>query len=210
MSAQNLLLVEGPDDKHVLWALLAKHSSEVPVGAFEIEENKGSGGVSVVLKRFPIVLKARNVARLGILVDADTDLSARWTSLRARFLQSTGQHLPEQPDPHGTIISYGEGLRFGVWLMPDNQLPGILEHFVAYLIPDGDLLLPHTDDFLARLPEQRFAEHDRAKARIHAWLSIQKEPEKTMGQAISAKALDGARPEALRLISWLRRLFVDP
>lgn len=207
MSGKNLLLVEGPDDKHVLWALLAKHAGEVPDKSFEIKEKEGKDRL---LDEFPIQIKARNVPRLGVLLDADSDLSARWSSLQTRFKNSAGQQLPEQPDPQGTVVTYGEGLRFGVWLMPNNQLPGILEHFVAYLIPEGDVLLPHTDDFLSRLPERRFPAHDQAKARIHTWLSIQKEPEKTMGQAITAKALDGSRQEAVDLIRWLRRLFVEP
>jgi hypothetical protein len=93
--------------------------------------------------------------------------------------------------------------------MPNNNLPGILEHFVAYLVPEGDCLLPYTDNFLENLPERRFSEQDLAKARIHTWLSIQKDPEKTMGQAITAKVLDGSNKEALALLAWLQRLFVD-
>ncbi|MCU0658596.1 MAG: hypothetical protein MUF64_26065 [Polyangiaceae bacterium] len=207
MNSKNILLVEGPDDMHVLAALLNKHATEVPDGSFVIKKKDGK---DPLLAEFPLQIKARNVPRLGVLMDADSDLSARWLSLRTRFEANTNQKLPEQPEPSGTVVTYGEGLRFGVWLMPNNQLPGILEDFVAYLIPQGDVLLQHTDHFLSGLPERRFPDHDLAKARIHVWLSIQKEPEKTMGQAITAKALDGSRQEALALVGWLRRLFVDP
>lgn len=102
----------------------------------------------------------------------------------------------------------------GAWLMPDNELPGMLEDFIVSLRPADDVLLPHVDALLQGLPApdvcpRRFAEVHRAKARVRAFLAIQREPGKPLGQAISSHYLDGSSPQATAFVAWLRRLFLD-
>lgn len=40
------------------------------------------------------------------------------------------------------IATNADGLRLGIWIMPDNQSPGMMETFLAYLRPEtnGPLL----------------------------------------------------------------------
>ena len=68
------LLVEGPDDKHVLWALLAAHRIEQ---TFVVED---LGGVDRLLDNLRVRLVARSDERLGVIVDADERLPDRWRS----------------------------------------------------------------------------------------------------------------------------------
>lgn len=196
------LLVEGNDDLHVVKSLCMAY--DVPE-VFTIVDKKG---ISNLQETLPTELKASELEALGILVDADTDLAARWQSLRAT-LTGAGYSVPRQPVPKGTILRENERPTVGIWLMPDNQLPGLLENFVSELIPDHDKLWPHAQNSVTNLPEQRFPEVARAKANIHTWLAWQEEPGKPMGTAITARYLDPDSAHAQGFVNWLRALFVD-
>ena len=123
------LLVEGPDDKHVMWALLAAHHVEQ---TFVVED---LGGVERLLDNLRVRLVARSDERLGVIIDADARLEDRWRSLRDSVGRVFPGVLPTEPDPHGTVVPLPDGRRLGVWLMPDNRVPGMLEdlHRCSYL-----------------------------------------------------------------------------
>jgi hypothetical protein len=93
--------------------------------------------------------------------------------------------------------------------MPDNRVPGIIEDFLKFLIPDGDDLLTHVERSVDSIaPElRRFNELKYPKALIHTWLAWQEEPGHPYGQAIAARYLDARLPSADMLAGWLRRTF---
>lgn len=200
---KRLLLVEGKDDQHVLWALCRAHN--LPE-TFEVLEMTG---VDSLLESIPVRLKAQNEDRLAVLLDADTDIGARWNALRSSVHRFYPESLPSQPDPLGTVSQLSASLTFGAWLMPDNTVPGILESFIRFMVPADDKLFPLSESFVNNLPPdlQRVPVVRRAKAHIHTWLALQSEPGKPLGQAITAKYLDGAGPGSAALISWLKRMF---
>ena len=153
MAARFLLLVEGQDDAHVLWNLFEYH--QVPE-TFTVRPTKEDGGIDTLLNNLPTQLKASDLERLGIVVDANTDLGARWAAVRNILLQAGGVDIPTAPDPGGTIVTVerpDRTLRVGVWLMPDNTIRGMLEDFVACLVPAGDTLWPRVVDCVAQIPE---------------------------------------------------------
>ena len=82
--------------------------------------------------------------------------------------------------------------------MPDNRVPGILEDFLRFLVPDGDPLFIHVEKSLNAIPfaHRRFNELRKPKAMIHTWLAWQEEPGRPFGQAISARYLDPHLPAA--------------
>jgi hypothetical protein len=97
------LLVEGKNDRHVIWALCEKHqlpetfSVEVPN-----EEDYGQG-IEAVLAEIPIRLKQENFRTLGIVIDADQDLAARWQSVCSRLSASGYQNIPKIPPLEGWV-----------------------------------------------------------------------------------------------------------
>lgn len=198
------LLVEGPDDLYVISALCAQHS--VPE-TFKMVE---SGGVEKLLESIPVRLKTSGLEALGIVVDADTDLQARWTAV-CRHLQNAGYpDLPAQPGMDGVIVASFDRPRVGVWLMPDNSLPGMLENFVAHLIPQGDPLASKANDCMQDIEREglaRYSAAHRPKAFIHTWLAWQETPGRPMGQAITAHVLEHNGPLASRFVRWLNSLF---
>lgn len=197
-----LLLVEGPDDEHVLYALAVAHALPQTFAV------KSLGGVDKLFDDLRVRLKARNERRLALVLDADESLATRWQAIGQRVEEAFPGRFPAEPAPGGTIVALDPELTFGVWVMPDNVLPGILETFLAFLVPPDDALLPRVDALLASLgANQRFPDVRLPKARLHAWLALQNEPGKPLGQAITARYLDASCAGAGAFVAWLRAMF---
>lgn len=199
-----ILLVEGKDDLHVV-ANLCK-AVGFPDNAFWIKEK---GGYDPLKDTVEVELDDSNLQYLGILVDADTNVQERWESLRSKLLSAGYHALPQQPKPNGIIVSQPRRPTVGVWIMPDNELPGELEDFIAYLIPEDDMLWPRVADCVKQIPtsDQLFSDDDLSKVYIHTWLAWQAEPGRPIGQAIRARWLRPGAPQVSRFTDWLQRLF---
>ncbi len=204
------LLVEGKNDRHVIWALCKQYnlpetfSVEVPQG--------GTEGIEALLEGLPAMLREANLETLGIVVDADRDLAARWQALGERLKAAGYPSIPEFPPPEGWVCPSPDPYkpRVGVWLMPDNQLPGMLEDFIAHLIPTNDSLRPKAESILQEIERDginRYSLVHRPKAFIHSWLAWQETPGMPMGQAITAGVLRYDSPIALIFVRWLNILF---
>jgi hypothetical protein len=135
MATKKILLVEGPDDEHVLKHLCGNR--DVP----RLDEVKSHGGVDQLLDGFPVQLKASEDGDIvGIVIDADTDLNSRWQSLRNSLIRVGYQDVMKTPSPGGTILDPPIDTllpRVGIWIMPDNQTKGILEDFLRFLRTGG-------------------------------------------------------------------------
>lgn len=95
--------------------------------------------------------------------------------------------------------------------MPNNRVPGILEDFVAGLIPADDALLLKAEHVVVEIERkglQRYKLTYHAKALIHTWLAWQEIPGRPMGQSITAHSLLHDTAIAMSFIKWLNRLFV--
>ena len=225
MAHKRTLLVEGKDDKLVLLKLCENRGGQ----QLNDEEIIIHGGVQKLLESFQTRLKESDVEALGVVIDADTDLAARWQALRDRLANAGYQSIPERPDPTGTILSppanallprVGAGTilsppanallpRVGIWIMPDNQTKGILEDFLRFLVPAESPLFDHVESSVKSIPEgeRRFGQLAEPKAIIHTWLAWQKDPGAPFGTAITARFLDPDVAQVDILVSWLKRLF---
>ena len=206
MAGKKILLVEGSDDEHVLKHICGER------GVGQLDEVKPQGDVLRLLENFPVRLKESDVEALGVVIDADTDLAARWQSLHDRLTKAGYQNVPASPAPAGTILAPpADGLlpRVGVWIMPDNQTKGILEDFLHFLVPSGSKLFGHVKSSVAAIPEgeRRFSQLAEPKAIIHTWLAWQQEPGRPLGTAITAKFLDAKVAQVDVLVAWLKQLF---
>ncbi len=205
MAGKRILLVEGKDDRHVVYALRNFH--EIP-DVFEVRDKDND---DQLLDSIPVELKGSNVERLAVILDADEGISQRWDQLKRLLEKVPGVFFPKEPNPQGTLIHIPDGPLFGVWLMPDNRLSGMLEDFMAFLVPGEDTLLPRVDQFLSDIPAElcRFSDAHLPKARIHCWLALQEKPGKPLGTAITARYLDASREDAQPFVNWLRAALVD-
>lgn len=201
---KRILLVEGSDDKHVILALRQAHN--IP----DVFEICVSGGIEALIESLGVRLKESDLERLAVVVDADEDLQARWNRIVSKVgLTGFGQ-LPATPSNGGTSVELSGGIRFGVWIIPDNELPGILENFVAHLVPAGDTLMPRVDQFLQAIPaaERKFASASAPKARIHSWLAVQQNPGRPLGLSITARFLDANATVVGTFIQWIQAVLI--
>jgi hypothetical protein len=196
-----LLLVEGADDEHVV-RRLCERQQDMP--DFDIIDKRGFPNLKAAIGP---EIKAPGRTALGILVDADDDIEARWNAIAYRLRQAAID-LPPQPTTQGGTVIEGTP-RVGVWLMPDNQSAGELEDFIRRLIPAGDPVWPRAEGYIDGIPadDRQFAAGKILRAKLHAWLATRAEPRK-MGAAIGVGDLDATDPLATQFVAWLRRLFV--
>ncbi|MEL4896031.1 DUF3226 domain-containing protein [Crocosphaera sp. Alani8] len=209
------LLVEGKNDFHVISALRKKYnipsrfSIEVP-DSIELSNRKKATGVEALLLGLPIRLKEPYLKTLGIVVDADQDLQARWQAIRDKLKSVGYDNTPKNPCPEGLIYEQEELPKIGVWIMPNNKLTGELEDFVSYLIADDDQLKDKANEILDELEKLEingYNKGDRAKAMIHTWLARQKQPGMPMGLSITANVLKYDNGVLQAFINWLNKLY---
>ena len=197
------LLVEGRDDQAVLRTLMQRHQFGPCPQLRQLD------GVDRLLEALPVALKSSDLERLGVIVDADTSLNARWQAVRSALLTSGYAQVPTSPDPSGTVLLQ-EGLPVvGIWLMPDNRVPGMLEDFIRFMVPIEDDMWDIAETAVSAIPsaKRRFPTARRAKAVAHTWLAWQEEPGRPFGTAITAHYLDAEAPIVQALLRWLHRVF---
>ena len=205
-SHPRVLLVEGPDDKHVVIHLSERSGL---TQNFVIVEKEG---INSLLDSIEVEVDIPGRTILGIVLDANDNPNARWQALTDRLNRLRQEdhfelpELPEQPNPSGTII---EGrLRIGIWLMPDNRSTGELEDFVGSMIPSGDPVWPLAEAYIEGMPpaERKFGPGKIQRAKVHAWLATREEPRR-MGLAIKARDLVTDAANSAAFVGWLRTLF---
>lgn len=198
------LLVEGNDDQHVIWALCEKFSISENFDVVDCE------GIENLLQQIPVRLKSSEIT-LGIIIDADTQLQQRWESLQNIFKKWNFEVSDTFPKV-GLILQNADNLKIGVWIMPNNELHGMLEDFIKFLIPEEDKLFPEIGLFLAQIENDKlhkYADIHQSKALIHAWLALQETPGTPMGLAITKKYLSTDNEKCSLFIDWLTTLFKE-
>lgn len=196
------LLVEGKDDQHVIYALCEKF--QVPE-TFQVIDSKG---IENLLNQISVRLKS-GINSLGIIIDADLDLNSRYLRLKQIF-EPIGFNLPEDMPESGLIFSNPEEIRIGIWIMPNNQISGMLEDFISFLVSDDDKLMPLVDETLNKIENDslnNYKQIHKSKARINTWLAWQEDPGTPMGLSITKKYLTTEKETCLIFINWINNLF---
>jgi hypothetical protein len=189
------LHVEGVDDHHSIKHLLIRngvmyHPETFDLSPPELPKLESLNGIDPLLDGIIPAVKSSTNRTIGFLLDADMPLIDRWRSVADRLRAVGVPHLPDRPAAEGFI---GESVQYkakvGVWLMPDNVQDGKLEDFLRTLINEQDGLIEHAETATdkAKTRGAVFADADRIKAVIHAWLAWQIEPGKPYGLAMKSK-----------------------
>jgi hypothetical protein len=235
MAENRVLLVEGIDDLHVLGHIFLNQNIEVVTEkrVWKVDEEKRGGriiikeqeGVDKLKKRLnenafdnlledlSVELKGSELTALGIIVDADLEVKARWQSLANKLKDLNYEDVPDLPKSSGTICTGKDLPKIGVWLMPDNTLPGMLEDFVKLLVPDEQKsLLEKAVNAVELIPkkERLFITENSdktSKAQIHTYLAWQSRPGVPYGVAIREKFLKADSQHANNLMKWIKELF---
>jgi hypothetical protein len=205
------LIVEGEQDKRVIPYLI--EANGIPWGntkdkAVVYIEAYGSDQF-IDVDIISTELKASGLNALGLMVDADDNPSGRWESIRNACLK-TIPDIPEQLPNSGLVHRMANGIKFGVWLMPDNQMRGMLETFLAYMIPQqSEPLWQYAQEVVteARNRGASLISPHVDKANIHTWLAWQNPPGRQLHNAIMERILNPQHPKAQTFINWFKNLY---
>nr|VFJ51230.1 MAG: hypothetical protein BECKDK2373B_GA0170837_103228 [Candidatus Kentron sp. DK] len=159
-----------------------------------------------------LIAGSQPVETISVVLDADNpDLQGKWDAIKGR-LEKEGYTIPAVPNPAGTILrdknKPGNKPTIGIWLMPDNDLSGMLEDFCGQLATPA--AIEYAQDCVHRARENGFAtfmDNHESKAVLHTFLAWQDKPGMPLGLAITARALNPNQPVAERFVSFLKSLF---
>jgi hypothetical protein len=209
-----VLLVEGKQDLMVIAYLMeangvpwTKNNEPVWIKDCDVYENlvKQLSDPDVILTE----LKASRFSALGIMIDADDKPEERWQSIRNASLQSiTG--IPEALPEDGLIHTTDTGIRFGIWLMPDNRIRGMLETFLTYMIPTNHEPLWEFAQAVTKEAKSKgaaFIDPHLDKANIYTWLAWQDTPGQQLHQAVEQRIFHPTHPNAQRFVTWFKTLY---
>ncbi|MEM6403418.1 MAG: DUF3226 domain-containing protein, partial [Cyanobacteria bacterium P01_D01_bin.116] len=154
-------------------------------------------------------LKASGLTNLGLIVDADDDCKSRWESIRNACLKIMPDFPQKLPDT-GLIHQINNGIKFGVWIMPDNQQQGMLETFLSCMIDDENK--PTWQYAQQVVPEAKnrgalCKDSHLDKANIYTWLAWQNEPGRQLHDAIKQRILNPNHPKANVFFNWFKDLY---
>jgi hypothetical protein len=209
-----VLLVEGKQDLRVIPYLI--EANGVPWGTRKkpIVYIRDVDGYQNLVDPDAIAteLKASGLTTLGIIIDADDNPSGRWQSLRSACLKSIPD-IPATLPKDGLIHTNADGIRFGIWIMPDNRICGMLETFLTYMIPTGNEILWQYAQEVTQEAKGRgaiFTDSHSDKANIYTWLAWQNPPGRQLHQAVMERILDPNHPNAQRFVTWFKTLYDLP
>lgn len=205
------LIVEGEQDKRVIPYLIEANGIEwgekKETAIVDIDTDGGDRFIDEIT--ISTELKASGLTALGLIVDADDDLDARWNSIRNACSKSIA-NFPHKMSESGLIHLTTTGVKFGVWIMPDNKTQGMLETFLRYLIPnETESVWQHARESTqaAKNKGASFIDTHYDKAYIYTWLAWQNPPGRQLHNAVMERILDPTHPKAQTFVSWFRQLY---
>jgi len=211
------LIVEG-NDAIVLANILMKRGLNPPKGysnpsKFTNKFVKQAGSISQVELTLENALNQPDLTNIGIIVDADqVGAVARKEALIEKIAIILNQPIPAELtfDAYGCLWQVADTLKVGVWVMPNNQENGYLEHFLLELIDGENATFQFAQTKLEELMQEEFCEFTeikKQKALLHTYLAWQKNPGLPMGTAVQANYLNARYSQADNFENWFKQVF---
>lgn len=103
-----------------------------------------------------------------------------------------------------------DNLSIGIWVMPNNNDNGYLEHFIGNLIGEESELWKFAIAKVEELMEKDFNELSlvkKQKGLIHSYLAWKSTPGLPMGTAVKSNYINALSPNANPFISWFEKVF---
>jgi hypothetical protein len=208
---QNVLLVEGKQEVRVIPELIEANGVDWGARNNPVVYLRDCDGYGMIVDADVISteLQASGLSALGIMIDADDNLNGRWQSIRNVCLKSIPD-IPEDLPENGLIHHAPNEVKFGIWIMPDNRMRGMLETFLAYLLPDGNEPLWQFARETTKQAKNKgalFTDAHYDKANIYTWLSWQDPPGRQLHQAAMERILNPQHPNAQKFVTWFKTLY---
>ena len=176
LSKPKLLIGEGKEEVDFFTAFLA----HLNISDIQVEQYGGKQGLKSYLRTLVVRPGYLDVVSLGITRDADNSAQSAFQSV-CNSLNRASLPVPSQPRE---IV--GDNPQVSVMILPDGQNTGMLEDLCLTAV-ETDPVLQCVDEYFDCVYRTVGREpNNMAKARVHAWLSSQIEPDKRLGEAAKA------------------------
>lgn len=208
----NRMVVEGEDDKFAIIELMGHHTDWSDDKRLAPVWLEAVGDPDSMLKEvyIPTKLNESGTKTLGVVFDADENFDGRWNRVR-QICAGLFQNVPLEMPTGGLILQdEPQGQRLGIWIMPNNASPGMLETFLRTLIGAQHAPLATYAETVVIEARRRGAackDVHTAKSNIHTWLAWQDPPGQPFGRAITALTLDPHAGLATPFVNWFRTLY---
>ena len=207
----NLLLVEGKDEQFSLPFFMDEYVVWGERKEDWVVEIKELDGVEKLLKPGLIEAESKTpgLKAFGVILDANDSFDSHWSRVRERC-RKVAATFPEELPAGGVIHETADGLRIGVWVMPDNGSRGMLETFLScLLVPDRQRLWDHAQkscDSAGSFTGCYTPAH-RDKAHLHTYPAWVEPPGLSLPYSILKRAFDARLPLALDFADWFITLY---
>lgn len=196
LSKPKLLIGEGKEEVDFFTAFL----THLNITDIQVEQYGGKQGLSRYLRTLVVRPGYLNVVSLGITRDADNSAQSAFQSV-CNSLNRASLPVPSRPRE---IV--GDTPQVSIMILPDGQNSGMLEDLCLAAV-ETDPVLQCVDEYFdcvyrtsGRKP------NNMAKARVHAWLASQLDPDKRLGEAAKAGYLPWDSPGFDSLKQFLQAL----
>jgi len=217
-NSKKILLVEGESDKNFFEEICKKLNLDTTVQVAPPKDLGGNyntkGGVLNHLEILLPQLDDGQITNLAAIVDADyiehgggnQKTVERVSEILNPLGFSINANIPAQ---EGLYFEHPDGLPdFGLWVMPDNNLDGMLEDWIGKCIKNEEKdLFEHAISAVTSLDAPKFKPHLQTKAEIATWLAWQKTPGRGLSSTIKDSLLDEDHNNFQQLCLWLKHIF---
>ena len=212
---EKVLLVEGKDEKLVIPELIKANGIDLGSEQNPIIFIDPHNGFDNLVKPDVIAteLLASGLVAIGIIFDADEKPQKdRWRSVRNICLKIENMpSLPQELPEKGLIVDTLNGIKFGIWMMPDNKMRGMLETFLAEIISEENQEIwefAKQSVNEAKIRGAKIKPNHIDKANIYTWLAWQDKPAQQIGIAVKKKTIfDPTHPNAQKFVTWFKDLY---
>ena len=201
IESERLLLVEGPDDRHLLEALIHHWPDDAhPDIQFIVAHGASAFRAKIDAIRIAAGRDGRNLRAIGIVRDADQDAAGAWRSVRDAVASSNLQ----PPDRHAAFSDASPNV--GIFIMPDGVSKGTLETLCRHSVAD-EPAAGCVERYLTCLDEHdAMSSRNRDKSFAHAYLASRRDPVARVGEAGRQGVWNFDHPAFEALDSFLRSL----
>ncbi len=196
VESPRLLIVEGSDE---LLLLNAARSRVADFPTVQIHTLDGKDALKKFLDSLRSMDGFSGLQWIAILRDADDSASAAFDSV-AKAVRGAGF---EAPLAHA---EYSSGIpRVGVFIVPDGDSPGMLETLCVSSVRNSPGM-ECVNEFLKCAKRADLSPKTPEKAQAYAWLAIQSNPGKRVGEGAEFNSWDLAHPDFSGLWNFLRQM----
>ena len=215
---ENILYVEGPNDKWVTISLRQQYQHKEDVNIKDLENcDRALQALSMKAS------SPSDTKRIGLIIDADTNIAIRYQSIIKELKSTLGITITsaELANVDGFVRDItnlaGDAVRIGIWIMPDNINTGRLEDFLFSKIEETNGIFQQVEPALsiiehaavadANIADKLYRSIHRDKAKLHTFMAWNNPPDLSMGMAVRKGFFPVESDTEKKFRAWIEKLF---